>query len=196
MRFTDIRQFVVGAALATTIGLGGAAGVLAQDAEAELSQPAHLHVGTCADLDPNPVAPLNNLLPVGVERNDDGTIDEDADNSDLETLGVLTNGPVTYSETDDIDLKWEDMLGSSHAIAVHESDANIQNYIACADIGGVVFDDDDDTKLVVGLQPVNDSGFSGIAILTEDDDGEVDVEVYVAGAPSDSDADIEATPQG
>lgn len=189
-RFTSIRRFVVGAALAASLGIGGGAAVIAQDAEAELSQPAHIHAGTCAELDPNPVAPLDNLLPVGVDPDD-----EDGDDAELETLGVLTNGPVTYSDSEEIEFSWDDMIGSSHAIAVHESEQNIQNYIACADIGGVVFDDDGD-KMVVGLQPMNDSGFTGIAILEKDDDGQVDVEVYLAGAPTENDADVEATPQG
>lgn len=194
MRLSSVRQFVVGTALAATLGLGGAAGVMAQDMEMDMNgQPAHIHVGTCADLDPNPVAPLNNLLPVGTERNDDGTIDEEAEMP--ESMGVLTTGPVTYAESDDVEFAWEDMLATSHAIAVHESETNIQNYVACGDIGGVVFDDDGN-KMVVGLQPVGDSGFTGIAILSEDGDGNVDVEIYVTGAPSDGDADVEATPQG
>ncbi|MCO5227138.1 MAG: hypothetical protein M9934_02480 [Thermomicrobiales bacterium] len=154
------------------------------------AHPAHIHLGTCADLDPNPVAPLQSLLPIGVNPDDD-------DVQTQETLGVLTVGPVAYSETDDVDFDWDAMLETSHALAVHESDENIQNYIACGDIGGVVFSDDDDERnLVIGLHPVGESGFSGIAFLSKDDDGDVDVEVYLVGAPSDANAapDVSATP--
>lgn len=193
MRLTSLRQSVLGFTLAGVIGLGGAAGVLAQDDAAAEGNPAHIHVGTCADLDPNPVAPLNTLMPVGTENDDDDNDDAEATQ---EVMGVLTVGPVAHSESDEIEFSWEDMLASSHAIAVHESEANIDNYIACGDIGGVVFDDDGN-KMVIGLHPVGDSGFSGIAILSEDGDGEVDVEVYVTGQPTSDEApedEVEATP--
>ncbi|MCO5216696.1 MAG: hypothetical protein M9953_02925 [Thermomicrobiales bacterium] len=163
---------------------------MAQDTATVTAHPAHIHLGTCADLDPNPVAPLQSLLPIGVNPDDD-------DVQTQETLGVLTVGPVAYSETDDVDFDWDAMLETSHALAVHESDENIQNYIACGDIGGVVFSDDDDERnLVIGLHPVGESGFSGIAFLSKDDDGDVDVEVYLVGAPSDANAapDVSATP--
>lgn len=186
MRPTSIRQFVLGTALAGAIGLGGGIGVLAQDPPMPEAHPAHIHVGTCAELDPNPVAPLNNLLPVGVDP-------EAEEPEALETLGSLTAGPVSTSQSEDVEFEWETMLGSSHAIAVHESETNIQNYIACGDIGGVVFDDEGN-KMVVGLHPVGESGFSGIAILSEDGDGMVDVEVYLTGQPADGSAEPAATP--
>lgn len=186
MQFSSIRRFVVGTALAGAIGLGGGAVALAQDVTPAEGHPSHIHVGTCAELDPNPVAPLDNLLPIGVDPDSDDAI---------ETEGVITVGPVTYSESDDIEFDWETMVGSPHAIAVHESEANIQNYIACGDIGGTVWDDDG-KEMVIGLHPVGDSGYSGIAILSEDDDGEVDVEVYLSGAPVVDDPAVEATPEG
>ncbi len=190
MRFVSLRKVAVGTALAGVIGLGGAAGAIAQDTATVTNHPAHIHLGTCADLDPNPVAPLESLLPIGVNPDDD-------DVQTQESLGVLTVGPVAYSESDNLELEWDAMLESSHALAVHESEENIQNYIACGDIGGVVFsDDDDENNLVIGLHPVGDSGFSGIAFLSKDDDGEVDVEVYLVGAPSGENAapDVSATP--
>lgn len=190
MRFVSLRKVAVGTALAGVIGLGGAAGAMAQDTATVTTHPAHIHLGTCADLDPYPVAPLESLLPIGVNPDDD-------DVQTQESLGVLTVGPVAYSESDNVELEWDAMLESSHALAVHESEENIQNYIACGDIGGVVFsDDDDENNLVIGLHPVGDSGFSGIAFLSKDDDGEVDVEVYLVGAPSGENAapDVSATP--
>lgn len=193
MTVSSIRKFVLGTALAAAIGMGGAAGVMAQNATPLNGHPAHIHAGTCADLDPTPVAPLVNLLPLGVERDDDGEVSETP-----EVRGTLTVGDLTYSETDDIEFTWEEMLGAPHAIVVHESDDAMENYIACGDIGGVVFDDDGE-DMVIGLKPVGDSGYSGIAMLSSDDDNEVDVEVYLSGPATDAVDDgstVEATPAG
>lgn len=193
MNVSSIRKFVAGAALAATIGLGGAAGVMAQGETPQNGHPAHIHAGTCAELDPAPVADLYNLLPIGVERDDDGEVSESP-----EVRGTLTVGDVTYSETDDIELVWDDVLSSPHAIVVHESEDNMDTYIACGDIGGVVFGDDDD-EMVIGLHPVGDSGFSGIAVLDADDDDEVDVEVYMSAPATEGGNDgttVVATPEG
>lgn len=168
MASSRLARLVAGTVLVGSIVGAGAGMALAQDddAAAEPSHPAHIHAGSCADLDPNPVAPLNNVAP---RLNDD----ED----DNAAQGILTAPRVLYSETDDIDLNFEDdVLASSHAVVVHESEEQIQNYIACADIGGVVVDGD----LVIALQPVNDSGYTGIVKLDSDDEGEVDVEIYLA----------------
>lgn len=189
MRFSSIRQFVAGTALAAVIGIGGAVGVSAQDSTPVNGHPAHIHAGTCAELDPSPVVGLFNLLPHAVEQ------DEDADTP--ERRGTLSTAEVTYSENEDVSLEWEAMLASPHAIVVHESEDYMDNYIACGDIGGVVFDDGE--ELVMGLHPVGDSGFSGIVFLSRDGDDEVDVEIYMVGLPTDSSDDgttVEATPEG
>lgn len=191
MSIPAIRKFVAGAALAATIGFGGAAGVIAQGTTPESGHPAHIHVGTCAELDPAPVADLFSLLPIGVERDDDGEAAETP-----EVRGTLTVGEVTYSETDNIEFAWDTMLAEPHAIVVHESEDRMDNYIACGDIGGVVFDDGE--EMVIGLKPVGDSGYSGIAMLSNDDNDEVDVEVYMSAPATDSDGGetVEATPEG
>lgn len=192
MGISSIRRLVVGGVLAAAIGMGGAMGMSAQDSTPSDGHPMHIHAGTCADFDPSPAVGLYNLLPIGVERDDDGEIAETP-----EVRGTLTVGDVTYSETDDIEFTWDDMLGAPHAIVVHESDEYMENYIACGDIGGVVFDDGE--EMVIGIQPVGDSGYSGIGMLSSDDDGELDVEVYLSGPPAESEDDGEtdsATPEG
>lgn len=192
MRLSSVRQLVTGAVLAMAIGIGGASGVMAQSSTPANGHPAHIHAGTCADFDPSPVVGLYNLLPVGVERDDDGEVAETP-----ERRGTLTAAEVTYSETDDIEFGWDTMLGEPHVIVVHESEDHMDTYIACGDIGGVVFDDGD--EMVIALHPVGDSGFNGIAFLSADDDDEVDVEVYLAGLPMDAEDDgttVSATPEG
>jgi len=171
-RTSLIRNLVLTTAL--VLGLVSAANVTAQQETPPPSHPSHIHVGTCDDLDPNPVMPLNNIEPITSGDDDD---DDDEQSSDAQ--GVLTASQVLYAESDDGDqLSWDDMLAQSHSINVHESDENVQNYIACGEIGGVVVDD----KLVIALHPVNDSGYHGIAILEKDDDN-IDVEVYLTAPP-------------
>lgn len=182
-RLGTLRNTVLGIVIASGLTMGGAAVTLAQDEAATTpSHPSHIHAGTCDDLDPNPAAPLKNIE----LRVDD---DDDDDGATGEPVGVLTAAPVLHADSEDVDMSWDDMLAESHALNVHESDENVQNYIACGDIGGVVVDD----KLVIALNPLNDSGYSGIAILEKDDDDNVDVEVYLA-SPPEGGTEADATP--
>jgi hypothetical protein len=153
-----------------TVVFGGAGAVLGQEAP-PASHPSHIHPGTCAELDPNPAAPLNNIVPIGVDP-------EDAEAEVPQAVGALTASPILYAASEEVELTWDDMLAESHALNVHLSDEEIQTYIACGDIGGTPTDDD--SRLVIALHPQNDSGYTGIAILQKDDDDNVDVEVYLA----------------
>lgn len=182
-RFVTLKNLTLGAVLAGSLGIGGAGLVLAQDEEPVTpSHPAHIHMGTCEDLDPNPAAPLVNIEP---------RLNEDSDDENANTAqGVLTAPSVLYSMSEEFEYSWEDMLAQSHAINVHESDENIDVYIACGDIGGVVVDG----ELVISLHSMNETGYSGIAILTEDGGGNVDVEVYLAEPVVDADNVPDATP--
>ncbi len=175
----SLKRLSVGIAIVGTLVVGGGGLALAQSTTdtPAISHPAHIHKGTCDQLDPNPASPLNN---VELKMND--SKDEKAN----APVGVLTAAQVGVSITEDGEYKWDDMLAESHAINVHESDANIQNYIACGDVGGVIVDD----NLVIALHPVNDSGYTGIAILHKDGDGNVDVTIYLA-EPTDN---TKATP--
>jgi hypothetical protein len=162
------------------VSLGAVAGIAsAQDATQTptvvTTHPSHVHNGTCANLDPNPAYPLDN---VGPRTDDDGNPPSTDD-----IKGSLTSNPVETAETT-IDVKLDDLLDTAHALNVHESDQNMSNYIACGDIGGPVLDD----KLFIGLQQQNDSGYSGVAILEKDGDS-TKVTVYLtydSGQPAGS----------
>ena len=151
-----------------------------QNADIPGSHPAHIHTGTCAELDPNPAFPLNS---VSLPRGDN---DEVVNAGDLR--GTLSVQPVETSESQ-AGISLEDLLSSeSYAINVHESAENIQNYIACGDIGGFVVEG----KLSISLQSQNNSGRSGIAILEEDGDN-VNVTILLGGGETPGPA---ATPEG
>jgi hypothetical protein len=176
-RLGGFGQLATGLVLIGAVAFGGAGLVVAQDdaEEPDVSHPSHIHAGTCDELDPNPAAPLNNVEP---RLNDSD--DEDANQPE----GVLTAPRVLYADSEEVDLSWEDMMATSHAVNVHLSDEEISTYIACGDIGGVVVDD----QLTIALEPQNDSGYHGIAILEQDEDGNVDVEIYLAEPADESDA--------
>jgi len=95
--------------------------------------------------------------------------------------------PAEYSFTT-VPLALDAILGAEHAINVHESAENIGNYIACGDLsGGTV---DANGSLVVGLQELNGSGFTGIAVLSPNptDPATTDVSVFIASNLSESSA--------
>lgn len=172
-----LSAFVVGSMLA----VGVAGGVVAQEQTPTpatiVTHPAHIHMGSCEDLDPNPQVPLND---VGPQLNDD---DEMPAAEDIK--GSLTAAPVEVSETEGLEIKFDDLFTEAHAINVHESAQNIDNYIACGDIGGPVIDD----KVVIGLRQLNESGYAGIAIIEKDGDDNSKVTMYlssglVAGVPA------------
>lgn len=167
-----IKSKSITAIMAGALMFSGATGVLAQDNESDMSDvahPAHIHNGTCDDLDPNPAQPLNDITPY-VNEDDD---DEDANNPQ----GTLTAPMMLRSETD-VEMSLDDILSESHAINIHESADNIQNYIACGDIGGIVVDEDGGT-LPIAISPLNDSGIYGVAFLTDDGDN-TNVKVWLA----------------
>ena len=171
-RFMIVRQVALGMFVAGGLAIGGGLALAQDDVAVVPSHPAHIHAGDCANLDPNPAAPLNNVEP---------RMSGDDPEETPAPEGVLTAPAVLFSDSEDLDLSWDDMLATSHSINVHESDEAIDVYIACGEIGGVVVDD----ELVIGLRPLNDSGYSGVAKLSKDEDGNVDVEVYLSEPVSD-----------
>lgn len=142
---------------------------LAQDMAA--THPAHLHLGTC-DAPGDVVFPLTN---VGFDYSMDGTPMAGA------PVGAATAVPVESSQTT-VAASLADIAAGGHALVVHESDANIQNYIACGDVGGTMMGESD---LAFGLSPLNDSGYSGIAWLRDNGDGTTLVTIFLTGGAMD-----------
>ncbi len=159
---------LVGGALLVALLAVGVTAAGAQDAETPPgAHPIHIHNGTCAELDPAVLQPLS---PVGPQTNEDGETPA-AD----QFRGTTESDPVQVSRTEGVEISVDDLLATSHAINIHESEQNIDNYIACADLGGYVIDD----RLIVSVKPLNNSGFGGIAILEADGDN-ANVTVYLA----------------
>lgn len=142
--------------------LSGGVAAMAQEATPAAGaddHPAHIHVGSCDALDPNPTYMLSNvalLAPAGAAATQDAAI------------------PVERSSSV-VDASLQELNTGGYAINVHESVDNIGTYIACGNLSGTI---DADGTLVVGLGELNDSGHSGIAILTPSGE-QTDVQVYL-----------------
>ena len=164
MRASRWVTIVVGAfAMIGLITAGGPAAV-AQDAtpqaeQGQLPRPAHIHVNDCANIG-DIAAPLNDLTAptgqqVGIRRA-------------FEAESSFTNVPMTLDQ----------ILASDHSLNVHMSADQMNVYIACGDLGGVLTPEG---ALVIGLAEQNNSGYTGIAYLSPGADGaSTDVSVFIA----------------
>lgn len=140
--------------------LGGMAAA-AQEATpgaAAHAHPAHIHLGTCDTLDPNPTYMLSDVAPA-----------TGADSGEADAI------PVERSATT-VEDTLENLRTGGYAINIHQSVEDIGTYIACGSLSGAI---DDAGALIVGLGELNGSGHTGIAILTANGD-QTDVNVYLA----------------
>ena len=137
-------------------------------------RPAHIHEGTCDDLDPNPLFPLSNVVtPEG-----DAAGPEEALQAEISVSTVA------------VDLAT--ILAADHAINVHLSPEEADVYIACGEIGGVALDAAG--SLAIGLRELNDSGFSGVAYLTPSaaDPTQTDISLFLVEGLTEGDDDANA----
>ena len=149
--------------------------VTAQD-DAGTSHPAHLHDGTC-EAPGEVVAPLSNI------GSDFVLYGQPAE--DIQPVG-LESGIDVISSATTIEMPLSTFLESEHVLMVHESEQNIQNYVACGDVGGSLIHGSD---LQFEIQPLNDSGLSGIAWLFDNGDGTTTAYVFLMGEGASSPAE-------
>lgn len=129
-------------------------------AAAVAPHPVHIHSGNCNELG-EVVAPLTDLTtPEG-----DGVGQR---NRAAQGTASYTNVPLTLDA----------ILAEDHAINAHLSADQIDVYIACGEIGGVMAPDG---TLTIGLREQSDSGYTGIAYMAPGVDGaSTDVTVFLA----------------
>lgn len=184
--------FGAGVALLGLVAAGGPA-ALAQEAtpvgdEAMATgsnHPAHIHVGNCETLDPNPLVPLANVVFMGTESMDtDSPASPDASmaspDASMASPDAMMATPVSGMasgsamaiegghSTTSVPLPLADILAAEHAINIHLSPEQAEIYVACGAIGGMP---DENGDLFIGLREQNDSGVSGIAWLHDNGDG-------------------------
>ncbi len=120
----------------------------------------HIHSGNCNELG-EVVAPLSDLVTPEGDRVGQRNRAAQGDTS-------YTNVPLTLDA----------ILAEDHAINAHLSADQIDVYIACGEIGGVMAPDG---SLTIGLREQSDSGYTGIAYLAPGADGaSTDVTVFLA----------------
>ncbi len=111
---------------------------------------------------------------------------------DCSAIGDVVAGADAHIHVDigitSVDLTLDDLIATDHSIVVHDSAGDMGTFIACGAIGG----HDVDGSFLVGVGPVGDSGFSGIAWLTDAGDGTTDVSVTIShsGATESMDDDM------
>jgi plastocyanin len=142
-------------------GLGGAAQDATPAGGSGHAHPAHIHLGTCEELDPNPTFPLTDVAIAAAESA-----------TEADSASAI---PVERSVTA-VDATLEDLRTGGYAINIHQSVEDIGTYIACGNLSGAI---DERAALVVGLGELNDSAHSGLAILAEQGE-QTGVTVYLA----------------
>ena len=196
------RHWRPGASLLTAVAAGAllVSGVAPASAQDEDAHPAHIHSGTCDELG-EVVFPLTNVSEMGMmEGMMGGTPEADAPPMEMsEPMGAETAFGVETSYTL-VDVSLDEIVEGGHAINLHQSGENIEEYIACGDIGGRIETGpgmDEGGTLVVGLGELNDSGYAGIAVLEGKGD-QTEVVLYLAeglsGETGDNEDEEDATP--
>lgn len=175
-------MFALGGFL-TASGLSAQGTPAATGDDVAISHPAHIHSGTCQELG-DVVFPLNDVstgevgaAPVASPVMIGSPVAMATAEVGLSGTPIATpdtaQGSIYAMSVTDVDASLDDILGAEHAINVHESAENIDNYIACGDITG----ESTDGMLTIELQELNGSGFSGHALLADNGDGTTTVTV-------------------
>ena len=167
--------------LGSLVGVpGSAASFAAQDtdgADPAGPFPAHIHSGTCEELG-DVVFPLSDLAPFGSQASPMASPSGAVVATPEAATPVSTPAAeqdVLAESTTEVAASLDEILGAEHAINVHESAENIQNYVACGDLTGTPTDG----MLHIDLQELNESFLVGEADLMDNGDGSTTVTVRV-----------------
>jgi hypothetical protein len=211
MTFAGARWFATAAGAALLALVLGGPGGLAQDAtpvsdvgsstvgDGGIPHPAHIHAGTCANLDPSPLFPLADVVipaaggetgaatPGATPVTGGGMATPVAATGEGGAGAIPAGASVTAVETG-----LSDLLAADHAVNVHLSYEEVNTYIACGTIGGQPNANGD---LFIGLKEQNSSGYSGIAWFHDNGDGTTIVTVFLGMGLHEGDTGSEATPE-
>lgn len=152
----------------------------------DVSHPAHIHTGTCDALG-DVVFPLNNVAVPGSAAAVVADIASPVAEGGATPVAspIAEVGEVNEESTTVVEVALDDIISGGHAINVHESVENVQNYIACGDVTGSPAGG----QLRVALNELNDSGYMGDALLQDNGDGTTTVSIVLirggsAGTPA------------
>ncbi len=160
-----MRKTAMAASAVLALALAPASALAQEDMSDEMSgddmmmgsmvpHPSHIHAGDCS---------MPGDVVVGL--------------SDVGVVGNDAQGAASHTHVDiglsTVDLALADILAADHSIMVHQSADDLGTILACGSIGG----HDVDGRFLVGISPWEDSGYAGIAWLTDNGDGTTDIEV-------------------
>lgn len=171
--------------LGSLVGVpGSAASFAAQDtdgADPGGPFPAHIHSGTCDELG-DVVFPLADLAPFGNQASPMASPSLAVASTPVASPVAATpvGSPAAEQEvlaesSTEVAGSLDEILAAEHAINVHESAENIQNYVSCGDLTGTATDG----MLHIELQELNESFLVGQADLMDNGDGTTTVTVRV-----------------
>ncbi len=163
------RLLVAGGTIAAALALllVGAVRGLAQDQPTPspmvipvTPHPAAIHQGTCTQPVAEPAYDLGNVGPPTQEGGQPF--------APQDIRGQITGSALLTATNPQLGFNLNDFLGAGQpaVILIHESAQNYSTILACGEIGGPVIDG----TLTVGIRPLNNSGFAGIAELDSDGD--------------------------
>lgn len=154
--------------------------------------PAHIHSGTCEELG-DVVFPLIDLEPFGIQATPGSVLASTPEPSLVVATPVGTPEvahEVLAQSSTVVQAPLDDILAAEHAINVHESAENIQNYVSCGDLTGTATDG----ELQIELQELNESLLVGDAHLVDNGDGTTTVTVRVRVSEEAGDFGTETAP--
>ena len=149
--------------------------------EGPVSLSVHIHTGTCDRLG-DVVFPLSN---VALPASSPGTPIAGGTGTTPAADQSMTGSPdalPVYVSVTQLQSSLDEILKSDHAINVHASDQQIDVYVACGTVGGTRYGD----TVQFGVPTLNDSGYSGVALLSANGSGSTNVVVYLTKAKASS----------
>lgn len=140
----------------------------------------------------------NGILDTGIDENGDGVLDENEIAADGEMMAPGLGQPAVYVLEGEIDSGFEPLFDQQNVIAVHQSSEQYENIVACGNLGGIEYQDEQ--EVVVGLRAGDGSGIRGFAVFEFDPaifgEGFTAVTVYVfEDLPSQRENLVAATPE-
>lgn len=108
----------------------------------------------------------NGILDVGTDDNGDGVLDEDEVLVVDEAAEAGARQPVTYTMEGEISSGYGPLFDQQNIIAIHQSSEEYENIVACGNLGGVDYEDED--EIAIGLRAMDGSGIRGYAVFEFD----------------------------
>jgi hypothetical protein len=137
-------------------------GIPNEDEEGFLSEDLDVDGALDQDEDAN----ANGVLDAGIDADGNGVLADDEIVGEGKAMVAVVDLPTVWKVEGEIDEDFDELFGEPQVIAVHESAEAYANIVACADLNAVDWEDSDD--IVLGLGPVNGSGFYGYVVLERD----------------------------